>query len=218
MNIYKSACILALAFGASYGVAQYVGPEFPPPGGVSYSGSGDSGRGGGLTWNYWNLDPTQYQNLYWGPSEAVSMSIDNNFPTTLSFDPGSSNLGAGVAVWSGTALYTSPINAWGWMNVDFVLTVSQPLSVSPIGGNTPVWAQISGTTFWSNLQFRVQDFNGSWEPLLDFVDTHSHYYGTYATSSFSGAFWHTNNVVTEPTQFFVLGAGICALAFIRRAR
>ena len=67
--------------------AAYDGPAYPPPGGVSWSGSGDPGKGTGMQWSYSNFDfaggyggGQGILELYWGPLNkfpSLGISVDD---------------------------------------------------------------------------------------------------------------------------------------------
>src|SRR5262245_19319235 len=58
-----------------------LGPVYPPPGGVSFTPSGDIGRPGGKDVVFTNFDFSQFSELYWGPSDsgAVRIALDGAF-------------------------------------------------------------------------------------------------------------------------------------------
>ena len=66
------------------------GPSYPPPGGVTFSSSGNF-RTGTATWNYSNFNSAQYGQLWWGPATLSAIQIafdgsaDSAGETRLSF-------------------------------------------------------------------------------------------------------------------------------------
>jgi hypothetical protein len=51
------------------------GPVYPAPGGNNFGTSGVSGTGSGATLTYSNFDPTQYSQLWWGPTSVQDVCI-----------------------------------------------------------------------------------------------------------------------------------------------
>jgi hypothetical protein len=96
---------------SSEAVAGLIGPEFPPPGDVTFSSSGTSiGAEGGVTFSFSDFNLGAASALYWGARDAnaVGLALDGEINDsdeflTLSID------GVGVAIGVGsTEISTTP--------------------------------------------------------------------------------------------------------------
>lgn len=109
-NIGRTAAlctfVLAVAGGNISAYAAAAGPDYPPPGGVSWFGAGEMGRAGGAIWSYEDLDMSQFLDLWWGPAGAdgVQIALDGAIDEpgeTLAFSAEMSCLECGFAWWIG---------------------------------------------------------------------------------------------------------------------
>lgn len=160
---------------------QVAGPSYPPPGGVTLSTSGDSGRAGGLVWSYSELgfDFAQGATMWWGPWDqgAIGLAFDGLIDApgeTPAFSPSDSDLASGVAVWRGSSVM--PLALGGSMTFPTRLTLRienagsfiDPGSVGIVGANAVV-SNITGpyrvTAFFEGLSA------GVWKPAKDLYDS-----------------------------------------------
>ena len=83
MKSIRLALFLAVfAFGVNPLFADTItGPSYPAPGNNSFSSSGVSGTGSGATLSYGTFDPTQYSQLWWGPSSVQNVCSGGNCNT-----------------------------------------------------------------------------------------------------------------------------------------
>ena len=163
--------------------AQLVGPVYPPPLGVDWSGSGNSGGAGGATWIYQNIALANFDTVYWGPvNNAVQVSFDDSIYKAneiMQFNPESSNMGSGVLVWAGTTFFPGAVDT---VFTRFTLRMSNYAT----GGQLPatpadsvMLPENTGGVLWvtSGLEYSVNfifesSFNraGPYQPALDFFD------------------------------------------------
>ncbi|MFQ5526154.1 MAG: GEVED domain-containing protein [Thermoanaerobaculia bacterium] len=109
-----AAWAMLLLFSGGVTTAELILAPYPAPGGNSYSNDGGhAGRAGALESQYTGFDLSASEKLYfamgqWSPSfipDGPECDMDGT-PDTLTFDSGSSNLGSGIAVWTGSTTLT----------------------------------------------------------------------------------------------------------------
>ena len=160
-----------------------VGPSFPPPGGVTFAGTGNSGLGGGRNNVYTNFDLNATRVLAWGADvaslPAVSFDGPISAPEIMTLDVAGSNPAGGVVRWAGM---TQVLVTTGSVSIPtrFTLTIttydgttSTPVSLVPaadaglpaqIGWVSPIEsAHNAGTSFRANLLFEAL-YAGAWGP------------------------------------------------------
>ncbi|HUQ87390.1 MAG TPA: hypothetical protein VM096_07525 [Vicinamibacterales bacterium] len=169
------------------------------------SGSGERwGRAGGRNLTFSVGDTSAMATLFWGATQAPSAAFDNNVNAgeVMIFDP-SSNLGGGIARWTGTA--TLPLFNGSSVAVPtrFTLTTSAALS-NNAGGATPGLNVKSVNGFTANLLFEAQVVPGlvgtvgQWVPMLEFYDAQQTPTGNPqgttgpVLTSFNRGFFYTN--------------------------
>ena len=72
---------VAMSFPASPAMGQCIGePMFNPPGGVSFSTTGQASKAGGLTFTFADIGPGAFDNLWWGPRDdgSLKLALDGN--------------------------------------------------------------------------------------------------------------------------------------------
>jgi PEP-CTERM motif len=193
-----------------------VGPGvYPPPGGVSFVGSGSSPDVGTHTNSYTGLNPSAYNQLWWGPANIYATMDGNqsNFLTAVT----ASGL---TATWTGTTsifggLYNGPVS------VEFIATIVSgasgwidPSTVGISGGPTEV-AQLTGTSFVVNEQFLARIGNsGSYTAFTPFFNGEQG--GPNADfTGFTGEFFYTDPVasVPEPSTWAMMILGFAGIGF-----
>jgi hypothetical protein len=100
----QSLCFLfALAAVPGAVASSLTGPVYPPPGGVTFSGTGSIGSGIGRTGFYTSFDSSAYGDLYFGPSSVLDVYTTNAQAamTFLGYDPIT-----GIAEWQSTNNWT----------------------------------------------------------------------------------------------------------------
>ena len=113
----------AIALAASNSTAALLGPDYPAPGGNSWSGAGDATAAGGANWSYTITAPGQFEELYWGSwntPDAVASGLDDAL-----HDMTLSSLSGNQAIWTGTTFYShSGVNPpAGNYNTRFIVTL-----------------------------------------------------------------------------------------------
>jgi hypothetical protein len=181
-----------------------VGPSYPPPGGVTFSGAGLTGVAPGRTNIYADLDLSATRFLAFGadasalPGLAFDGTIDPSERMTV--DVANSNPAAGIIRWTGQTQI--PV-AGGSMPIPtrFTLTLTSGSSGTPIpltpaaGGSVPASigfvAEITTSEFRANLLFEAL-YAGSWGPantVFDAIPLKDA--SAFSRSSFSGGFYYS---------------------------
>jgi hypothetical protein len=102
----RALFLVTLCFFANVASATPIGPVFPPPGGASTAGSsGSAGNAGGRTWLFSLLDPTAYDELYWGVSSVSPPTAGlDGLHHLLTY----SGVSGDVATFTGSSPWTNP--------------------------------------------------------------------------------------------------------------
>ena len=218
MNIRRlvaAICASALVLVAtSADAGTLVGPAFPPPGNVTFTaGASNPGAVGGKTNTYSNLNPSAYDRLFWGPSDAsaVGISLDPGNVVTpgefMNYDSADSNLAAGKLVFRGQTSLFDAVS--GFHNIFTQLTISvfdsssNPIAFTPSGsisgftGTSAALAQITGTGFQVNLYAEGSYTNGSGYLNLDKLYGDANTTGKFENVSVSGGFFSDSPVAAE---------------------
>lgn len=210
------------------------GPSYPPPGGVVFSVAGSAGLSSGRTNFYSNLDPSDYDELYW-----TFYSIDNPWHSSQGGSIGSMsysgfNVSTGIATWNSTAnmIWST---AQGTENISTRLVVQfQPytgVASGPVasGFYTPVSAAsadigalpdawplldaVAVTNPANSFQVWYRWETASGTPLLEYYNATSSVPNGEVRTSLSGGFYHT---VPEPTSAGLVALGLGVLCARRR--
>ena len=223
MNIVKhlTAQLFPVIAGLALSTASIavpLGPQFPAPGGTSYTSSGgDAGSAGGHTFSYSGFVPSQFSALYWGPddsltpqSDAIGAGLDGNL-YSMTF----SSMSGTTAYWDTTSPYTNPTTLVPssqtiWLAIDITGLGSTPwVSAGSLG--LPTWIgavadNSSGAPFSANLQFTVGAAPGG--TPIDNMQQPSN--TSLTQTSFSGAFYYADPItpVPEPGTLALLGASM----------
>jgi len=222
----KGAWLLVLcAFvfsGASIAGAALIGPEWPAPGGTTYTTSGGAGSAGGLTISYSGFDPSQYAELYWGPWEGAPIGASLNGSTIEASEYMTlSTFSGNTATWTGSSTW-SYFSGGQWHNnqaIDTRLTVTLSPSMSfvdadPLGPSVGVLAQVTGD-YTANLLFEACFF-GTWRPVNVGYNMYQTPPGVQTGLDFSGGYYHTP--VPIPDAALLFGSGLLGLLGIRRRK
>ena len=215
--------ILLVAGTATAGV---IGPQYPPPGGVSWTPvSGTSlGASGGVTWAYSGFDLTATDDLWWAPHQ-VGASLDGGTPDPLSY---AGQTTANSVIWtgytpiwflSGGSVYSTTIG------VQFTATLldgaTWDSTPSGASGAPPRVEDVQGN-FRVNMKMEGWN-NGSWIPLDSLFNYFQQAYPSHkSVTSVTAGFWYTTNpVVPLPpaalTGLVLLGA-LGGVGLLRRRR
>ena len=198
---------------------------WPPPGGVSYSGSGSPITSGGLTWSYSGFDSSAYGDLYYTLSQPV-LSYRGSYGDTLSYNAGASGLAAGTAVWSGWTQVLDTSGIWRTFETRAVLTITDfsgnalsLIEAGHVGLPSTVGALLDvNGSFKANWQFLARSSQGgSWQAAGFLYDTTSKLYSNQLSSSIGSA-WYATAPVPEPEVYGMLCVGLLMIGRIARRR
>jgi hypothetical protein len=211
--------LVACAIGCTTAQAATMGPVYPPPGGVTFSGAGSAGGPGGRTNSYSAFDVTGLSGLYWGAdSSNLPAAGLNGTLSPMTFVGVSGN----QATWSVASSWFNPTTT-----VTSLETILLTISIAGLGANpwidaTTVGLASSigwivdnslGQNFSANLAFTVPtEFGLALNSLQQLTSCGGN---PCARSSFAGAFYYIN-AVPEPGTLALAGLGLLGIGFIRR--
>jgi hypothetical protein len=231
-------CYICLTIAAAcLAYAGPTGPVYVPPGGDTFSSSGNIGSAGGETFTFSNFNPSQFGSLWWGPTNAVS---------DIGSDPfaGIQNVSApnymNFVGYNGTAYEWDSTSNWMFQSdpsgtvinnnlptrflLNFIGPNATPTTKAAAGiasGNTAeAVAQITGN-FSANFIFEAETSNNVWQPVLDYFNNSHCISNCTVNTSADFGFWSTAPATgtPEPRFYGLLLIGILALAvLIRRNR
>jgi hypothetical protein len=176
------------------------GPVYPPPGGVSWSPSGNIGFAGGVNFSYSALDPSAWSTLVWGASSASlpGLAFDGtvNAPgETMAFDPAS--IAAGELRWTGQAdlqHFVGGILTTQTLPTRLVITFTGSAGpvVSALEAGVPPAVggvvRVAGP-YVANLRMEAY-YAGAWQPALTLFNGLQTVAGTSVRTSFGGGFYY----------------------------
>jgi hypothetical protein len=222
------ALLASSAFHTSGYADVLTGPGvYPAPGGTTFVGSGVSPDVGVKTGTYTFLDPTQYNQLWWGPANVLgSMNGNSNdFLTSVT----ASGL---TATWTGSTFVNGAFYT-GSVKTEFVATIVSgaagwitPSSVGISGGPLEV-AQMTSNSFVVNEQFLASKDNGaSWQTFSGLFNSVNAGNGNnnLDLTGFNGEFFYTSPIAAATPEastwaMMILGfAGIGFTAYRKRNR
>ena len=221
----RTFCLLlitvVMALAANSAAAQVLGPQYPPPGGNTFSNSGSSVQTGGATWNYGGFDSSQYNQLWWGEEFVNNVCSPTGCTNgTMSFT--SYDQATGVAIWTNSTPWTFTSGFGGppvSVTPEFVLqlTAGTVAEVSPAGfpGSPAFVVPITGSSFTVNFEYEIGGVSIS--------DYFNHFNGGAAqgfqTSNQSGFYYTAPLAATpEPTSILGFGTGLFLIGGILRRR
>jgi len=195
---------------------EVLGPVYPPDfpvADVVFTSDGIAAAAGGQAFYFTDFDISLVDGLAWGydPSHPIVLSLDGTTDHTLSFEPGDSDLLAGVLTWTGS----SPFTYWDdgtsdWVEVTvptrLTITVTDGLSTvmelvdpallglsSEIGGLAPITEDYpdggTNSPFTVNLLAEAY-FDGSWYPALVLFDAYQNPVGHQVIFDFWDGFYY----------------------------
>ncbi len=214
----KLLVVLSLmALGSTARSATLAGPEYPPPGGVTFAPSGaGSGIGLGKTFSYSNFDATKYGQLYWGPVSILNVNNVGETPATnmafaglvgefYEFDS--------TAAWSYDSIQTGLVQ----LPTKFLLSViglGTENTEASLGATTnpsyPLF-QVTGN-YSATFVFQVF-YNSAWTPVRDFQNAHNNLGNTQVQTSVNFAFFNTD-AAPEPGTWAMFGIGVALLGVL----
>ncbi len=212
MTLKTSVLTLLLAAASQVALASTVpaGPEYPAPGGNSFSGSGVPGDSGGWDLNYSGFNIPVYDTGFWqglwDPTSAAA-GLDGT-AHTLTFT--GLSVGNTVATWEGTTGWTAPDTTY-YPSIPVRLDVSVTAgglswSTLPLAGYTfpaigAVIDNLGGVNYSLNASITA-DVGSGYVPL----NSISQPTGGLTQSSVSFGFYS----VPEPSTFIMLGIALVA--------
>lgn len=215
-------------------------PAWDAPGGYEVNYNGLPGHTGGLVGEYTGFNPESYGDLYYVIGDydyshpdwiynAAGPSIGTNINgmTRLLYNAGSSNLNAGLVIWTGTiAIYD--VTAWGGTGGDrnfsarFVLEVKDssgiPASLSEPSMIPGMPASVGGAHTVQDgfsTSWRFQLYNGGWQPANSVFDAIHNAPGDQLRTSIGEAFYFTPIPGDDDVDFDIDGSDV--VAFINSA-
>lgn len=199
------AVALIVGGGIKSGSADPIFAGYPPPGNVTFSGSGDSGTAGGRTNNYSNFNFSAFDQLWWGPA-SVGAAMDGSIsgPEVMTLFSASGN----QATWTGSTTVSTTSGTLAVLT-RFTATLSGAASswiapasgVGIVGGPLAV-AEITGN-FSVNYVFEASINNGgSWSAIKDLYNSLSTFCTGCVVTNVEGQFYYT--AVPGP----MVGAGL----------
>jgi hypothetical protein len=222
----------ALICGSGAHAATIATDGYPPPGGVTFAGSGgiSVGHTGGRNFGFSGFDFGAFDQLWWGlDPRQFAMNNGPGFTAgeSLGFSLADSNLAGGTAVFTGEStanVFGTPtiiplrltvslsgagtlVESTSLLGIDPTFDTSQGALVS-IGGDVTVNLLVEGFS------------GGSWTPMVELFDNLATDPGQGTRSNFGGTFYSTAPVSTvpEPSRAILMIAGIGAMVMARRRR
>lgn len=215
--------------------ATLIGPGWPAPGGTTYSGTGEVGYTGGITYTYDGFDFAAFTALYWGPWSATSSAISLDGPINIGEQLIFSSSAGNIAEWYGQSLFEyfyTPTNDFRTESITTRLTIkvsdlfSNPidwLNTTPYGSANDVVVEVKGA-YKVNLLMEADFPNdggnntGGWMPVRLGFDAYDNGPGHWLDITTSNGFYY--EPVPEPSTMILFGSGLVgfAVSFIKRTR
>jgi hypothetical protein len=212
-----------IPFSAAILGATLIGPVYPAPGGNSTAGSsGTSGTAAGRTNDYSGFDPTQYGQLYWGPTDILNIyNTGDPAPADMQYI---GSVAANVYEFDSTTPWTFYDSFEGpqQLRTRMLLTVSGLGVVDTAGdllatGGNSTYPLFNVTgNFTANLVFQSFD-DGTWTAITDYQNANNNGNGSNVQRSATFAFYSTS-AAPEPSTMLMFGTGLAGLGFVRRRR
>ena len=197
------------------------GPDYPPPGGVTWSGSG-SGTSGTATWNYSNFDVSGLDSLYFGLNQvdygAIGAGLNNTADAFSLY-----SVSGTTAEWhASTTWYNGSSNVPA--STRLVMTVGNlgpnpwTTDLASIGLDTgfgdlgAVVDNSSGSNF--TLDWKIEADTGSGWQAINSVQQYLSHDG-FTRTNFATGFYSELTAVPEPTTLIVwslLGLTVSVIA------
>lgn len=200
------------------------GPQYPAPGGNTFSGNGVSGANGWAVWNLGGFDTNAFDTMYYGLNQVdygpTGAGLNGN-ADVLNF----SHISGNTAVWTGFTPWLASPGIVQAVQTRLLIAASCGncwiTDLASIGlDNTGAFGSLgavldvsSGANF--GIEWTIQAFvNGGWQALNSVPQLASQDGKT--RSSFATGFYWTESAVPEPSMLILLTAGLSGLMFRRR--
>jgi hypothetical protein len=202
--------------------AGLIGPVYPAPGGNSFSSSGNSGTAGGKTYSYSGFDPTQYDQLYWGPTDILNVyNSGDPTPADMSFVGHTGNVYEfdSTTPWAFLDSFegTQQLNTRLLLTVTGLGAVDTETDLGATGGNSTYPLFEVTEDFSANFVFESFD-DAAWTAITDYQNQNNNFNGAGTTHSSASFGFYSTSAVPEPSTMLLFGTGLAALSFIRRRR
>lgn len=182
---------ILLAAVTADAMAAPMGPDYPPPNGVTFMDTGSPGEAGGKTYTFTDVDLAGLDALYWGPSAAIELSLNTDTTDLLTFAGNT----ATTATWTGTStLYTSggPVPYDSYFTLTLTGATFVTVGDAEITNGESVVAVITGD-FSANFIFEIDaDGAGGADPAPAFEEFDAQNTvdpSTEVHTSFGAGFW-----------------------------
>lgn len=226
----RSLLCLAMVLGiASHATAAIIGPVYPPPNGVSHTGSFGLGAGedGGRTFLYDIGDFSVTSNLWWGLVSAAG-PLNNGTSQPLQYDSITAEgvIYDGLNPWaiptaSGTFFYDVRLlmNVYDYGGGTNLNNQLLPMASVGIAGTGVVLPVTSDYRVRFEFQARAVGSLGPWDSVLDTFDNLNTFCGNCVVTSFNGQFWYEEAVAApEPAAIGLFGIALFGLGSRVRRR
>jgi VPDSG-CTERM motif len=213
-SVKISALVLvSLLFGSSLALADPIGPVTTPPGGVTRITTGGplARSPGGINFNFSDLDPDSFSDLYWGPAVTTATFSPSETSNPFTFV----SVSGSTAIWETTNNWTDTANNTTYLGVTIELQITLSGAAWVSTASLGAVADVSdGQNFSANVQYLGVGPAGSGLGVTALSN-----FGPTVTSSFSGGFYYDPPVSSVPDSgatITMLGMAVSGLMWFRR--
>jgi len=204
---------------SSFASASTIGPDYPPPGGVTLGGSGSVANTGGRTFVFSGLDQSLFTELYWGLAAQPRAALDGSLDLL-----GSPSVNGNVLTYTGVTSWNDADPVGGFLGV---ISVPIKLEITLISGASWVTAatagvnpslgyvaDVNGSAFTAHAAFFAKTGNnGATYIALNAVPQFS---SGLTKSDFGGGFYYVEAVPDAGSTIGLLSLALAGLAAAKR--